>query len=307
VTGRSPGLVFARHAFKGLPVSTPPPAPEPKPTPEPQKPIPIQVPYKYLLLAWALSVVTAILSTLGARYGITIPPPPPVPITPDGDPGDHHPPPGSSPKEPPADPLAAIVRISSGNVGCSATIIGPRRPDGRYWVLTAAHCVRETGQRWTMRFRDGRTVGAQVVNFDKGADWCWMVTDGNNTVLPHALLAEATPAVGTRIWHAGYGVDVPGNREDGTLLAHEDSNGQIKMRISVSSGDSGGGLVVDADGKIISTVCCTTRKGVVADVWGASPERIRAGRRDTVDLDHWNPIDIPVREPVAVPEVMPKK
>lgn len=241
---------------------------------------------------WLLAVVVAVIAALGVRFGIPLPPPPPIIVEP---PPAPPPPPDTPPTEPKPDALAAIVRISSGNTGCSATIIGPRRPDGRYWVLTAAHCVQATGQRWTMRFRDGRTVGAQVVNFNRTADWCWMATDANNLTLPHALLAENTPAVGTKLWHAGFGVDVPGNREDGTLLAHADSNNQIRMRLSVSSGDSGGGIVIDGQGKIVSTVCCTTRRGAVADVWGASPESIRQGQRDTVDLDQWNPIDVPLR------------
>lgn len=143
-----------------------------------------------------------------------------------------------------------------------------------------------------------------VVNFNRGADWSWMVTDGNNTVLPHALIAERSPAVGTPIWHAGFGVDVPGNREDGAILAAPDGNGQLRMRLSVSSGDSGGGIVIDADGRVVSCVCCTTRRGALADVWGSSPEAFRAGQRDTVDVDHWHPLDVPVR---VIPDDMPAK
>lgn len=276
---------------------------------DPQKPLQVAVPYKYILMAWAMAVLSSIIAVIGGRYGIEIPPIPPPPMFPDGDPKDHEPPPGSSPKEPEPSPLAAIVRISSGNTGCSATVIGPRRPDGRYWVLTAAHCVSGTGQRWTMRFRDGRTVGAQVVNFNKAADWCWMVTDGNNTVLPHALIAETAPAPGTAIWHAGYGVHIPANREDGVVVSNTpDQNGQIRFRLSVSSGDSGGGMVIDSGGRIVSTVCCTTAKGKMADVWGASPEAFRAGQRDTVDLDEWKPMDIPIRRDVVdIPKVMPAK
>lgn len=129
-----------------------------------------------------------------------------------------------------------------------------------------------------------------------------MVTDGNNTVLPHALAAEKSPPVGTRIWHAGYGVDVPGNREDGSVTGAPDGNGQLRFRLSVSSGDSGGGIVIDDSGRVVSSVCCTTNRGTVADVWGCSPERFRAGQRDTVDLDHWHPIDVPLR---SIPNEMP--
>lgn len=244
---------------------------------------------------WLIAIVAAALAALATRWGLPAPPPPPIIIE---QPPDKPPLPDAPPKEPDPDPLAAIVRISSGNVGCSATVIGPRRPDGRYWVLTAAHCVNGTGQRWTMKFRDGRSIGAVVTNFNRTADFAWMVTDANNVVLPHALMAESSPPVGTRIWHAGFGVDVPANREDGTVLATADGNGQIRMRLSVSSGDSGGGIVYDQSGRIVSTVCCTTRRGATADVWGAAPEVFRPGQRDNVDLDDWRPLEVPERMPV---------
>lgn len=270
----------------------------------------ISTPLRQQLIHWGIAIIASILAALGARYGIQVPPPPvpapgeQQPAPPSGEPKQA--PPDSVPKDPPPDVPNAIVKISSGNVGCSATVIGPRRPDGRYWVLTAAHCVNAPGQRWTMRFRDGRTVGAQVVNFDRAADWAWMVTDGNNVVLPHAFLAEAAPAAGSRIWHAGYGVHIPGNREDGLVVRGDpDANGQVQFRLSVSSGDSGGGIVIDASGHVVSPVCCTTAKGQIADVWGAAPQRSKAGQRDTVDVEAWNPIDMPVRPAVEIPKIMP--
>lgn len=250
---------------------------------------------------WAIGIIAAVIAAIGARWGIEVPPPPPSTVDPTPPPTE---PPQTPPHEPAPNPLGAIVRIGSGNVGCSATIIGPRRPDGRYWVLTAAHCVSGNGQRWSMRFRNGATGGFTIVNFDRQADWAWGATDSSTEVYPYALLADATPPVGTALWHAGYGVDVPGNREDGQLLAVADANGQIRMRMSVSSGDSGGGVVLDGAGRIVSTVCCTTRRGAIADVWGASPERCRAGQRDAVSLDDWRALEIPVR---PVPKEMPAK
>jgi hypothetical protein len=250
-------------------------------------------------ITWLLMVGAAFLAALGARWGIPIPPPPVITQPPDPPPAPPAPP---TPPAPTPNALAAIVRISSGNVGCSATVIGPRRPDGRWWVLTASHCVSGTGQRWSMRFRDGRTSGFQVVNFDRRADWCWGVTDTDAADLPFALTADSTPAVGTKIWHAGYGIDVPGNREDGTITSGVLSDGKIQMRMSVSSGDSGGGIVIDSAGRIVSTVCCTSNVGGRGEVYGAAPESFNTGRRDTVSLDEWKPIPIPVRE---VPKEMP--
>src|SRR5262245_33958245 len=42
---------------------------------------------------------------------------------------------------------AAIGRIRFGNAGCTATVIYPRRSDGRWDILTAAHCTGGVGSR----------------------------------------------------------------------------------------------------------------------------------------------------------------
>lgn len=251
-------------------------------------------PFLRSLLASALAAALAI---LGQRYGlppITIPvPPPAAPTAPEP---TVPPAPAPKPPEPGPDVLNAICRIQSGNVGCSATVIGPRRADGRYWVLSAAHCVRAPGQHWTMIFRDGTRAGAIVASIDKESDCCWMLTEGNSQTLPYALLADRSPEVGEPVWHAGYGVHIPSNREDGTVTAGPDSNGQIRFRLSVSSGDSGGGIVADRAGRVVSCVCCTTAPGRVADVWGASVERVRRLQGVALVADDWTPIPIPVRE-----------
>lgn len=250
------------------------------------------------IVDWLVAIGAAALAAFLARYGIPVPPIPPIEVPPPIIQLPPAPPlpPGSGPDTQPDTPRA-IVRLSFGSVGCSGTIIGPRRVDGRYWVLTAAHCVNRVGQQGTMRLLDGRTGGIQVAAIDKQADACWCVTTSNSDQYPHALLADRTPAPGTPIWHAGYGTDKPGNRESGTVESGPDNNGQIRMRLSVSSGDSGGGIAITADGRIVSCVCCTTDRGRTADVWGASPEAIlRLKPADTV-LDDWRPIDIPVRMP----------
>lgn len=252
---------------------------------------------------WLQALAVAVLAVIGAMLGIhvappqqqppVIPPPtiPPQPPTPDPKP---QPP---APEEPKPDTLNAIVQIGSGRVGCSATVIGPRRPDGRYWVLSAAHCVEGTNQHWSMKFRNGRTAGAIVVNFDRKADYSWMLTESNTDTYPFALLAESSPPPGTPIWHSGFGVDRPGNREDGVVTDVPNTDGQIRMRLSVSSGDSGGGICVTADGRVFSTVCCTSGRGQVADVWGSSTEALRRGQVAQVRIDDWQPLEIPLRMP----------
>lgn len=241
-------------------------------------------------IAWALLTAAAVFSAISAGRPIVIPP---LPIT------SPKPEPGTEPKpepapEPKADPLNAIVRISREGVGCSATITGPRRVDGRYDVLTAAHCCQKVGERWLARFRDGRTTGIVIVAINREADFAWGLTDNDTAIYPFAILAERDPEPGASIWHAGYGVDRPGNREEGTVTSGRNREGQIEYRLSVSSGDSGGGIVLNDRGELLSPVCCTTAPGKIARVWGASPVVARAGKVIPTNTDEWNPIPIPV-------------
>jgi len=243
------------------------------------------------------ALVAAAIAAFAARYGIVVPPAPPsaapLPTEPFRPP-DARPDIGPSPGIPPDAP-AAIGRIQFGSSGCTATVIGPRRDDGRYWVLTAAHCVQRIGQTGTMRMLDGRTLGIVAVALDRESDCCWCSTETNSTVLPYANLAAVAPAVGTRIWHAGYGIDRPGSREEGRVDAGPDQRGQIRMTLSVSSGDSGGGICVNDSGEVVSTVCCTTNRGGVGSVWGAGPEAIRRVRPAIQVMDDWAPLDVPLR------------
>lgn len=249
--------------------------------------------------ALVIIICTVILSVLGFRVvpagGCGCEPPQPPPH-------EHAPPPKPGPQP---DPLNAIGKCSRPGVGCSFTVIGPRRGDGRYDVLLAAHCCDSLREKWSGRLRDGRTLGFTIVNMHRESDYAWAVTDSNVAELPYALLADGTPPVGTKVWHSGFGIHVPGNREDGTLTQTENTDGQIEFRLSVSPGDSGGGIVYDSNGKIVSTVCCTTDLGREGRVWGASPERIARGRVVMVDLDEWIPIQMPIRPkdfPVRMPQ-----
>lgn len=252
------------------------------------------------------AVLAALLAALGVRYM-----PPPTPAAPAPPPATAPAnPPDTKPTPPPPKPEVekAIARIQfpapGGTAGCTATVIGPRRDDGKWWVLTAAHCVQAVGDRGTMRLLDGRTLGVQVQSVDRRADACWLATDSSTEALPFALLAEGDPPPGTRVWHAGYGVDRPGSREDGEVVATSNADGQIQFRLNVSSGDSGGGICVDATGRVVSTVCCTTAKGQLADVWGAGPAAIRRAKPTAMVMDDWSPVPIPIR---PTPKAMPPK
>jgi hypothetical protein len=252
------------------------------------------------ILQGIVTIGSAVLLALLARYGIVLPAPAVPPGT--GQNGKGEPAPMPEPVGPKPDPHGAIAMIQFGNAGCSATVIDRRRGDGRYDVLTAAHCITGKPQQGTMRLRDGRQIGVRVVAVDQRADCCWLVTEPTTEEFPFARLAERTPQPGTAIWHAGYGVDVPGNTERGTLDAPANPDGQLRMTLSVSSGDSGGGIICKDDGTVVSCVCCTSARGRVASVWGASPEAIRRLKPGGPVFDEWQPIEIPVR-PEPMPDV----
>jgi hypothetical protein len=251
--------------------------------------------------------VSGLLATLGVYFSrppVTIPPgtiapAPPAPII--IQPAPQSPPMPDPPLAKPegkADAPAALVRIQFGSAGCTATVIGPRREDGRWNVMTAAHCVKRVGDRGSARFKDGRVCGIQVTSLNTTSDVAWCVTETNSEVYPFANLAHASPAVGEKVWHAGYGVDAPGNREDGIVEAGPDSSGQLRFRLSVSSGDSGGGICLNEKNEVLSPVCCTTAKGRVAQVWGCSPEAAARARPTSMAMDGWEPLEIPERMPV---------
>lgn len=249
---------------------------------------------KDLAVAVAGAAIAALLAYFGQFPGIPPrPAPPPQPA----------PPPAPAPIPPPqppvvmADPPNAIVRLSFNGVGCTATVIGPRRIDGKWWLLTAAHCCNNTGQKGTVRFLSGKTMGVTVANFDRRSDSAWLLTDSNSDVVPFAYLADEVPPPGSPVWHKGFGVDQPGNLEEGTFTSGPDSNGQLRFRLSVSSGDSGGGIVATADGKILSAVCCTSARGARADVWGTSPQAARRIQTVQFVADEWIPLEIPIRMP----------
>ncbi|MCS7168067.1 MAG: trypsin-like peptidase domain-containing protein [Gemmatales bacterium] len=196
-----------------------------------------------------------------------------------------------SPPKPPEggklDPVNAIGRIRFGNAGCTATVIGLRRPDGKWDVLTAAHCVSGVGARGTIPLKDGRSLGIRIVAHYKGPDVAWCVTDDAIADLPYALIAAKNPDPGTAIWHTGYGVDQPGNREDGAIAAGEDGNGQLRMTLSVSGGDSGGGIFRADTNELVSVVCCASGMGRKVAMWGASTAAIRRTQHAATTEEAW--------------------
>lgn len=219
-------------------------------------------------------------------------------------------PPAPDPKQPDKgagrlDPPAAIAKISFPPFACTACPIGPRRADGKWDILTAAHCVDHlrVGARGQMRLLDGRTIGVVVAVVDSTCDVCWLVTEEAIEDMPYANLAPANPAVGVAVWHAGYGIDRPGNREEGVVTGNENSRGQLAFTLNVSSGDSGGPIFRKDTNEVVSTVCCTQGRGVKTTMYGGSAaqiKRLRPGAKvaepavEKPGEFKWTPIEIPL-------------
>jgi len=179
------------------------------------------------------------------------------------------------PKKKPAD---AITLLRGQGWMCSGTIIGPVEQDDKYVdILTAAHCVK-VGQTCRVILKDGRTLAAKCVSRDAGPDVAWLRAERPDGSIPYLLMCDVPPPPGSAVWHQGYGIDKPDNKEEGTVTAIATSRQQVQYRLSVSPGDSGGGIILTADGKVISPVCCTTRLGGMGDVWGGTPAAAAAIR-----------------------------
>lgn len=222
---------------------------------------------------WIQLLLSVLATVLGLLLERRLPPMPPLPQPP-----APLPQPPDPPKPPVVHPIEAIGRIEFGSAGCTATVIAPRRPDGQYDVLTAWHCIEGQPREGAMRLRNGRSFKVKVVQGVKQADCAWLVTVDAPADLPTARLASRSAAPGQAVWHAGFGVHQPGNVERGKVNAGPNSEGQSEYTLSVSPGDSGGGIVVDVAGEVLSPVCCTTRLGAPGRVWGASPEACQASR-----------------------------
>jgi len=212
---------------------------------------------------WLRAIITAILSAFGTIQLMSYPgcaPPPPPPPPPDK-------------KDPPPikEPPLAIGRIQFGSAGCTATIIGPvGAGDPKLHILTAAHCVN-LGSIGTMSLKDGRKLGVTCVSRDPQSDAAWLTAIRPAGAVPWLLLADKNPEEGETVWHQGYGIDKPNSHESGKVLGITSGGQQCRFRLSVSPGDSGGGIILDANSRVISPVCCTTRLSGVGEVFGASP------------------------------------
>lgn len=222
-----------------------------------------------------IAVCTAIIAALGGSsmtLGLVgcpgvIPPAPP-------------PPPQADPPAPPppSDPVEAVGKVIRPGVMCSGTVVGPRRDDGRWWIVTAAHCFERgggVGTRCTYITRGGTSIPSSVVAVNAQSDVAILVTDERFERLAYVRVASATPPKGTSVYHVGFGQDRPGNKEEGQVIGVMPTRRMVSYRLSASPGDSGGGILLTGGGELLSPVCCTTCLGCLGDVAGGQPEVIR--------------------------------
>lgn len=193
-----------------------------------------------------------------------------------------------------ADPAKATVKLRWGNSACTATVIGPRRADGRWWILSAAHCTEGVGSRGKVLLPDGRTLAVEVMARNSSADLSWLLCDEKGMDLPFAVLSAANAKPGAKIWHCGFGDDKPGNRETGEVLAGANDDGKIRMMLSVSPGDSGSGIFSEETGELIAVTCCTSMIRRKASMYGGGAVAARLLKPADVSEQDVAPREMPI-------------
>lgn len=143
---------------------------------------------------------------------------------------------------------------------------------------------------------DNKTYSVRVVAHDKEPDIAWLVTEESIDDICYANLSKTNPPAGTQVWHQGYGIDQPRNKETGSVADGPNSQGMLRFILSVSSGDSGGGIFRADTNEVVASVCCTAGKGIKTSMWGGCCETAwRMRPKATTDEHVWTPRDIPTR------------
>lgn len=148
----------------------------------------------------------------------------------------------------------ALVYINFGSSGCTATVIGPKRADGRWNIFTANHCLGSGLKKGRAKLQDGRVVNVSVVWADYASDGAWLVTDSAVDDMPFAYLSKDAPPPGTAVWQAGYGVNTKRQTRTGEIRSGPRKDGKLTMKLAVSSGDSGGGIFRADTNEVVASV-----------------------------------------------------
>ena len=156
---------------------------------------------------------------------------------------------GSNPKE-------MVCRVSNQlaggkNLG-SGTLID-KTADGREGlVLTCAHLFSEGTGEVFVKFADGQSHGAKLIDFDKQADLA-LLAIANPTGRPAEVVLEMR--ANSRLHACGYGPRGVYRCAVGSQVGQAETSGQMSLLIGdpVRSGDSGGG-VFDEHGRLVAVI-----------------------------------------------------
>lgn len=97
------------------------------------------------------------------------------------------------------DPLSGVesATVTLEPPTCAGVLVGDQ-----LHVMTAAHCVRETGDRQAVRFLDGRVVDGKLTVIDRESDLALVELVDAAPFAPLAI-ADSLPAAGTEIFFFG--------------------------------------------------------------------------------------------------------
>ncbi len=144
------------------------------------------------------------------------------------------------------------------------------------YVLTAAHVVREVGDRVSVVFDDGRQVDGQVVasgyseyqNYETGAqtvleeatqhDWALVLLDASQDFAQALPLGESTiMTIGEQVWAMGY----PGGGSSNTSGGVLSGRGEYDLRTDapIDPGHSGGPLMADNQQAVVGILVSVPR------------------------------------------------
>lgn len=195
-------------------------------------------------------------------------------------PPQFHPAPPTTPSPPPpenethARTRAATVAVLQAHASGTGTNIDDPDDPNRDYVVTANHVVDRTNEPVTITDAEGRKSRGRVIARDKDADLALIQVEPPRPNRTVATIAAAPKPIGTAIYHHAHGMHRPQNLETGTVRTTYRTDGQDTFTLSVSAGDSGGGIFDAETGELVAVIAATTAKNRDAIVFAGNALRI---------------------------------